>query len=487
MEIAERIGLGFSKPSFPMRSSLSWSRVRHEGRLTLLLAFPLVAGQLSQMLMGVTDTLMIGRLGVVPLAAATFANTVLHLPLMVGIGMMMAVSIHVSQARGAKSPPAARAALRHGLLIGHVVGLLTVVVAVLLLPFLKHLRQEPEVSAAAGVYFVIVAVSMIPAIGSMAVKNHADAMNHPWPPFWIILGGVLLNIGLNAILIYGKLGAPRLGLEGAGIATLIARSVTLIVLLTWCVRSRFLREWVPKRWFRKPDGKAIRSMVRIGTPASLQLLAEVSAFVAATILIGTIGKEALASHQVAISCAATVFMVPLGLSMALTVQVGEAYGAREFTRLRPIVVSGWLMAILFTIFSAQAFLFFNETIAGWFLTEPKAVAVAAALLIVAAAFQFSDALQIISSGALRGLGDVAVPAWVAFVAYWVISVPLGAWLAFRRDLGVEGMWWGITLGLTITALVLGIRIWRKTDLKKIQLADNSGVEILTGESLDGEP
>lgn len=441
---------------------LSWNSIRTEGRMTLLLAVPLIAGQVSQMLMGVVDTLMIGRLGVVSLAAATFANNVLHLPLMIGIGMMMAVSIRVSQARGAKDPAAARDALRHGLLIGHVVGIMAVVLAVILVPFLGHFRQDPEVTQAAGLYFLIVSVSMIPAIGAMAVKNHADAMNHPWPAFWIVLGGVALNVLLNWILIYGRFGIPAYGLEGAGIATLIARSVALAALLWWCVGSRHLCGWVPVHWFRRPDWSAVRSLVRVGIPASLQLLAEISAFVGATILIGTLGKEALASHQVAITCAAMVFMVPLGLAMALTVQIGEAWGAGQRERMRPIVVSGWLMVIAFTVLSANGFLFFNRSIAGWFLTEPDALQLAASLLVVAAVFQFSDALQIVSAGALRGLDDVMGPAWVAFFAYWVISLPIGWWLAFRQEWGVAGMWWGITIGLTLTALILGVRIWRKT-------------------------
>jgi MATE family multidrug resistance protein len=202
------------------------------------------------------------------------------------------------------------------------------VLAGVLIPFLHLFGQEPEVAAAADRYFLICAVSMIPAIGSMAVKNHADAMNHPWPAFWILLGGVLLNIFLNWVLIWGKFGAPTLGLEGAAIATLFARCAILAVMIWWSRGSRTIGEWVPRHWFKRPHGPSIRSLVKVGLPASLQLLAEVSAFVVATIIIGTISKEALASHQVAITCAATVFMVPLGISMALTVRVGEAWGAK---------------------------------------------------------------------------------------------------------------------------------------------------------------
>lgn len=454
--------------------SFSGQSLLHEGRGTLLLAFPLIFGQVSQMLVGLSDTLMIGRLGVVPLAASTFANTILYLPLMLGIGMAMAVSIRVSQARGAEDTAMAREALRNGLFIALIVGLFTVLAALAVIPFLGYFGQEPDVAGAADHYFLIVAVSMIPAIGCMAVKNHADAMNHPWPAFWIMLGGVALNVVLNWVFIWGKFGIPALGLEGAGIATLIARIATLALLINWCRRSRTMHDWVPRHWFKKPDGFAIRSLVKVGLPASLQLLAEVSAFVAATIIIGSIGKVALASHQVAITCAATVFMVPLGLSMALTVRIGEAWGARAFDRLRPLVASGWLMGAIFTVLSALTVLIFPDVIAGWFVSDPEARALASVLLLISAAFQFGDAMQIISMGALRGLDDVTVPAWLAVFAYWIVSLPVGWWLAFKMGYGAAGMWWGISIGLTLTAIMLGWRLWRRTG-EKVTAPSSPGI------------
>ncbi len=438
------------------------ARLGHEGRLTAALALPLVAGQLSQMFIALADTIMVGRLGVLPLAGATFANNVLHLPFIFGLGFSMAISIRVSQARGAGDREAARSALRHGLYLAFAVGALTLLGVWLMLPYLGIFRQDPAIVRAVPRYFLLVAASMIPAIGAMAVKNHADAMNKPWPPFWIMLGAGVLNVLFNWIFIYGKLGAPRMELDGAGVATLLARLVMLAGILWWSQRSLALREWVPLHWFRLPEWATVRDLVRVGLPASLQLLAEVSAFVMATLLIGTLGPAALASHQVAITCAATIFMVPLGLSMALTVRMGEAWGARQHERLRLILLSGWGLALAFTAGSAQLFLFFNHTIAGLFLTDPAVVALAANLLLVSAAFQVSDALQVSAGGALRGLADVKIPALLAFFAYWVISIPFGWILAFPLGLGVAGMWWGLTAGLTITAIALGRRVWRKT-------------------------
>jgi MATE family multidrug resistance protein len=433
-----------------------------EARATLRLAVPLVVGQLSQMLMGLADTLMIGRVGVTELAAATFANNLIYLPMMFGIGMGSAVSVRISQARGGQEPGLARSALRHGVQIGVAMGLITLLGAWALLPFLDLFRQPSAVTARAPGYLLLVAGSMIPMMASMAVKNHADAMNRPWPAFWITFGSVLVNVGLNAVFIFGHLGAPALGLEGAGVATVMARVIGWIGLLVWCMRSPSMKSWVPHRWLRWPELDGVKRLWRIGFPSSLQLLAEVSAFVMASLMIGTLGEAALASHQVAISCAATVFMVPLGLSMALTVRIGEAWGAGQRDRLRRILLGGWCLGAGFTLFSAAGFIGFRRELAGVFLEEAGVLEVAAGLLAVAAAFQFSDAMQIVAGGVLRGLNDVKIPAWIAFGSYWVVAIPVGAWLAFGAGWGVVGMWWGITLGLSLTAVLLGLRAWRKT-------------------------
>ena len=426
------------------------------------LALPLIVGQLGQMLIGLSDTLMVGWLGVTELAASSFANTLVMVPMMIGIGMSMAVSIRVSQARGAQEPDAARAALRHGLYLNGAVGLLGLVAAFAMLPFLGCFHQDAKAVAIMPGFYLYIAASMVPGIASMAVKAHADAMNRPWPMFWISLGGVGLDIFFNWVLIFGHLGAPAMGLSGAGLSTLIARTVTLAVMIYCSRRDPLLREWAPRRWLRRPDMAAVRDLIRSGFPSAMHLLAEVSAFMAATLLIGTIGDAALAAHQVAIQCAATIFMVPLGLSMALTVRMGAAFGAKNFAGMRPILASGWLLGIAFTLISASCFVIFSHELAASFIHDPRVQEMAAALILVAAAFQFSDAMQIVSAGALRGIDDVKGPAWIAFGAYWVVSIPLGWMLAFPGRWGVTGMWWGITAGLTLTALALGWRIWRRT-------------------------
>ena len=438
------------------------SHFLREGRGTLLLALPLMAGQVSQMLMVVVDTLMIGRLGTVDLAAATLAQTILHIPLMLGIGIAIAVSIKVSQARGAKTPERARIAVQHGFFLSLVLGALTFAISLAMLPLLPYLGQDPRVVDRVPTFFLLVSASMIPALASMAARSHADAMARPWPAFWIILGGVLLNVFLNWVLIGGKMGAPAMGLEGAGWATLIARIMTLVGVLMWLRNSPQLRNWIPEHWFRIPERKPLYDFWKIVWPSSLQVSAEISAFIAASFLIGTLGAEALAAHQVAITCVSTIFMVPLGLSMAVTVQIGEAFGATTHERARPIVLSAWAMGLTFSLIFVGVFFVFGETIARWFLTETGPVEIVTGLFVIAAFFQIGDHSQILSSGVMRGLDDVRTPALMTFVAHWVIGMPLGYYLTFGLGMGAAGVWWGLSTGLTLAAFFLGHRAWRMT-------------------------
>ncbi len=437
-----------------------WSVRGGELGATMALAAPLIVGQLSQMLMGVVDTVMIGRVGVTELAASAFVNNLLFLPLIFGIGLLTSVSIRVSRARGAGDEASARAALRGGLQIAVALGVATLALALAVVPHLGRFGQETAVAEASPRYFLWVAASMIPALLAVALKNHADALQRPWPVLWITLGGVALNVVLNWLLIYGNLGFPRLELEGAGVATLLARAAAVAGLVWWCLGARSVRVWVPRRWFRRPDWGDLRGMVRLGLPPGVQLVAEVGIFVFATLLIGTLGERALAAHQIAISCAGMIFMVPLGLSMALTVRMGAAAGGgggRE--RQRAVVKSGWLLAGFYTLGSFVLILLGRHMIAGWFLDDAETVALAAALLLVSAAFQAGDALQITSIGALRGLEDVRFPAAMALLAYWGVALPVGWVLTIPAGFGVFGMWWGITLGLTLAGGVLSRRLW----------------------------
>jgi MATE family multidrug resistance protein len=432
-----------------------------ESSLTLRLALPLMIGQLSQMLLGVADTLMIGRLGVTELAALTFANSLFHVPFVFGIGVLTAVSVFTSNAKGAGDTEGARSSCRHGVMLAATVGVVCFALAWWVSMRLDFFGQPSEVSARTTVYFRILMASMVPGLVSIALKNHADALNRPWPPFWIFLGGVGLNVFLNWVMIYGNLGCRALGFEGAAWATLISRSAILAVMFLWLSRAKGLGEWLPGNWGQPPVLDEIRRLLTIGTPASVQMLFEVSAFSVAGLWMGLFGPVAMASHQIAITLAGTAYMIPLGLSMALTVRVGAADGAGEKDRLRPIMFSGWLLVAGNALLVGSLFMVFGRWIASLFTGDAEVISLSASLLVIVGVFQVVDGLQVASISMLRGLHDARMPALIGLVSYWVIGLPVSAGLAFVFGMGACGVWWGLAVGIGVACVTLGPRLWKQ--------------------------
>jgi len=431
-----------------------------ELKSTLLLALPLMAGQVGQMVMGMTDTVMLGRLGPTELAASSFANILIWIPLVFGIGLMVAVSMRVSQARGSDSPDIAAESLRHGLWLGLVAGTALATGLLALLPWLGHFGQSPEVVAAAPVFYLPVALSVLPALMTMSLKNYADAMEQPWVCFWINLGGILLNVLLNWLLIFGKLGCPALGLAGAGWATCAARTATLFALFAWVATTPAFRGWRPLRWATAPRWAVMARLLALGTPVSLGLLTEVAAFGTAGLMAGWLGTASLAAHQIALTCASFTFMVPLGLSMATTVRIGACHGAEDQARRHAIAIGSLGAGAGLMALAAAGFLGFGPVIAGWFVSDPEVQSLAARLLVIAGLFQIFDGLQITASGVLRGLNDVRVPALLSFVAYWVLALPLAWVAAFGLGWNTEGIWAGLALGLAVVSFALVARVLR---------------------------
>lgn len=430
----------------------------YESKRTLRLALPLIIGQLSQMLLGVADTVMVGKLGVTELATLTFVNSIFWLPFVFGIGVLTCISVQSSHARGAADPQLARASCRNGLYIALALAVAFVVMGLILLPYLGIMGQPADVVQLARPFLLILMCSLIPGLASMALKNHSDALDRPWPAFWIFLAGVLLNVLLNWIMIYGKFGCPELGMNGAAWATLISRFAILIAMLCWFAKDRNLQDWVPTRWWRKPRREDLIAHAKIGAPTSFQMLCEVAAFSAAGFMMGHFGEISMAAHQVAITCAGTAFMVPLGLSMALTVRTGEVAGAKQFLRLRSVVYSGWILAGGFGLANAAAFFFFGPYLAAQFTSDVNVIQLSASLFIIVGVFQLFDGLQVASSSMLRGMHDTRVPAVMGFVAYWLVGLPVAVALSWFGSMASRGVWWGLAVGLFVACITLAPRL-----------------------------
>ncbi len=433
-----------------------------EARLTLAFAIPMTAGQVGQMLLGFSDNLMVGRVGVAPLASSAFALGILNVLLVTGIGLLAGVTVLAAQAHGAKRCWEAGEVLRGGLLVSLLAGLMMALLATLGFGALRHLGEPPEVVAQAHAFFVIVAWSLLPALGWQCLKCYCEALSSPALPMLTMFGAVMLNVFLSWILIYGRLGSRAFGLAGAGWATLITRWLLFAVLLGWMLRLPHLRQALPARWFAPLVWARLRAQLGLGVPVAFQLLLEVGTFGLAAMMLGWLGARSLAAHQIALSYAGLTFMFPLGIAMAVSVRVGQAVGAEEWARVRPIGLGGVAMAMLVMAFFASGFLLLRVALVGFFVRDAETALLAAQLLSVAGIFQVFDGVQVVSMGALRGLSDVKIPTLISFVSYWVIALPLCYFVGIAGRVGAVGVWSGFACGLAFAAVALVTRFLVKT-------------------------
>jgi MATE family multidrug resistance protein len=438
-----------------------------ELRPTLRLALPITTGHVGQILLGLTDSVMVGRVGAVPLAASAFAGALFGLAFLIGIGLLTPVAVRAAEAFGASRLRAAGETLRHGCVLAAVSAVLLALAITGLSGTLHWFGQPPEVVATARPYLIIVAWSLLPSLGFVALKSFYEALHEPWTPLYCVLGGVLLNGFLNWVLIYGHLGSPPFGLAGAGWATLIAR-LAMLAALGWHLRhSRSLAPMQPPRWWAPLQYTELATQFAKGWPVSLQLFFEVSLFSVSAVFMGWLGTVALAAHQVAINCASATFMFPLGLSHALAVRIGHARGANQSHLLRVIGFGGIGLGAALMAGFGVVLVCAGPQIARGFIHDPEVVTVAARLLIVVGLFQIFDGTQVTAMGALRGLGDVRLPTVITFVGYWLCAIPI-AWVGgFALQAGPVGVWTGLATGLGFCALFLARRFALLTRAERV--------------------
>jgi MATE family multidrug resistance protein len=363
----------------------------------------------------------------------------------------------VAQAHGARMQQTTRAILPSAIWLSLATGTILAVLLALLRPWFFLFHQPPEILGQALPFLVIIGWSLVPALAFMSAKIFCESLSKPLVPMLMMYLGVSLNVFLNWVFIFGNLGAPALGLVGAGWATLISRTVTMCGTLFYCLylTGSSLSDLSPAR----TRLATICSLIKIGLPVGFQHLSEVGAFAFAAILMGLISTPALAAHQIAITCAATTFMFPLGISQAVTVRIGQAVGASSHSSVRIIAFSGIVLSGLVMFVFALLYLGLGQSIAGAFNDDPDVVALASRLLMIAGLFQLADGVQVTAMGALRGLADVRVPMLLAFVFYWLFAIPIGYFGAFICKAGAVGIWNGLAIGLFIAAAMLTTRVW----------------------------
>lgn len=433
-----------------------------EIRPVLTLAVPIIIGQVSQMLMGVTDSVMLGWTGAVPLAASSFGGNVFGIFYVLGIGITLPMSVLVARARGAGREHECGEYLRHGLALAVVFGLVETLLIGALSWRLSWFGQPAEVEAIVTPFFLLIGSSLTPVLVYLVLRQFAEAMGRPWVPMFIMLGGIGLNILLNWIFIWGHWGVPAMGLTGAGISTWVSRTLGAVVIFVWLRRDPLFRKAWPERWLGGWSRARFGEMLKLGLPTSGMMLFESGAFAASAIMMGWLGAIPLAAHQIAISCAATTFMFSLGLSMATGMRISAAVGAGEMARVRPIGGASLGLGMLMMGVFALIFYFGGEAIAGKFIDDALVIALAAQFLAVAGLFQLADGGQVIGAAMLRGLHDVKIPAVITFVAYWVIAIPGGYYLALHTQVGAVGIWAMLAVGLLLAMAFFVDRFRRLT-------------------------
>lgn len=419
-------------------------------------------GQLGHVMVGLADSIMIGKLGTLPLAAGAFANSIFIVPMVFGIGMAFGLTTPVANADGEKQPKKVRSYLKHGLYLNTLAGLLIFALLIGFSPYLNLLGQEPEVVLLANSYFLIISSSIIPLLTFLTFKQFAEGLSDTRVAMTISIGANLINVGLNYLLIYGHWGFPALGLNGAGYATLMARILMAIAML-WYVftKSSFKPYTHSIKWLAVKKAH-FQKILNIGVPSGLQYIFEVSAFAVAAIMMGWLNAETLAAHQIAISLASVSYMAATGFGAAANVRVSNQLGAKNFTSMHLAARSNFVMTLIFMGFCGLVFYFGRFYFPSFYSTDANVTALAANLLIVAVFFQIFDGMQVTTLGALRGLSDTRIPTLITLFTYWGVGLPASYFLGVVGPFGGMGVWYGLALGLVIASILLYWRFEKKS-------------------------
>ncbi|MFD2237016.1 MATE family efflux transporter [Aureimonas populi] len=434
-------------------------------RGTLLLGLPLAGAQLAQMSINVADTVLVGRLGTTELAAAVLTTQFFHLVWMLGSGFAIAVMPMAASAAGQGDIVSVRRSVRMGL---WVCGLYSAAVMPLMWQteaIMLALGQDPVVADLCRQYMRVLQWSMFPALAVMVLRSFLSALERPQVVLIVTILGSLFNLLVAYAFIFGRLGAPALGIVGAGVAGLSTMLFMTLLLAIDSARGALAPYEIFVRFWR-PDWPGFFDVIRLGWPIGATIVAEVGLFAASSIMIGWIGTVELAAHGIALQLASIAFMVPLGLASAATVRVGLAYGRHDEVGIGRAARTAVLVGAGVALFAALLFVLIPQALVGAYLdrSTPDAAAVlayAVPLLAVAAGFQFFDTLQALASGILRGLKDTRVPMILAVVSYWLIGMPAAWLLAFPLGLGAVGVWLGLGIGLLAAAASMSVRFLRR--------------------------
>ncbi|MNF59402.1 Multidrug resistance protein NorM [compost metagenome] len=448
-------------------ASLAPSRSRrslNEVKALLALAGPIMVAQLANTAMGFVDTVMAGRVGPRDLAAVALGNSIWVPMLLLMGGILLATTAKVSRKVGAGTYVLIGPLVRQALWLALTIGLIAAALLLCAEPILVLMQVEASLRTTTMGYLQAVALGF-PALALYQVlRGFSDGLGSTRPTMVIGLLGLLLNIPLNYIFIYGKLGLPAMGGVGCGWATALVLWFMLGAMLWWVHWAPVYRSSQLFERLEWPQWPEIRTLLTLGLPIGIAIFAEASIFSVIALLIGSLGASVVAGHQVALNFSSMVFMIPYSLAMATTVRVGQALGRGAPRDARFSAGVAMATALVYACLSASLMLLLRADIARLYTPDTEVLAVASALLMYSALFQFSDAIQVTAAGALRGYHDTRATMLITLLAYWGIGLPIGYSLGLSELLGLPsgpaGLWQGLVIGLTCAAVLLGVRLQR---------------------------
>ena len=437
-----------------------------EFRYNWKLASPVITGMLGHTLVSFVDNVMVGQMGTAELAAVSLGNSFLFIAMSLGIGFSTAITPLVAESDSEGNFASGQSVLKHGVFL---CTLLSVVLFRLILlgkPLMSLMQQPEEVVALALPYLDLVAISLIPLIIFQAFKQFSDGMSKTVFPMYATIIANIINVLLNYVLIFGKFGFPQMGIVGAAIGTLISRGAMLVILIVLLKRNKKTAPFLAGLNFRNIQKRMSKKLLNLGFPSALQMFFEVALFTAAIWLSGVLGKNMQAANQIALNLASMTFMFAMGLGVTAMIRVGNQKGLRNFTELRRVAQSIFLLGLLFAIGFAVIFMLFRFSLPNLYVNvndlsqiqdTREVVASAASLLLLAAIFQISDSVQVMVLGALRGMQDVKIPTLITFISYWVIGFPVCYFLGKPNMFGGVGIWIGLLFGLTTASVLMYLR------------------------------
>jgi len=448
-----------------------FSDYKEQYRANLKLAFPVVLTQLGQILVQFADNVMVGRFGgddPTPLAAVSFGGSVWFILFIAGIGITVGITPLVGELYARGDYRRSSVYLRSGILFYTLLGLAVAALQLAVTPLMYRLGQPAEVVDMSLPYYRLLACTMPFVMLFCAFKQFLEGVGNTRAEMMVVLACNLINIALNWVLIYGRMGFPALGAVGAGLATLLSRMMMPVMIIAYFRSRRRYRRYLAGFSLRGCSFAAVRRLTQIGVPISMQMFLESSAFVGTSIMMGWFGTVAISANQITTTLGNCAFMIVMSVGVATTIRISHCYGARNFDELKWAAHASYHLALAWNALAAALFISLRNRIPMLFTTNPEVIALASELLVFVALFQLSDGVQNVSVGTLRGIQDVKVIMPIAFFSYWVLNLPVGYLFGFVLDMGPRGLVLGFTFGLSMAGLMMILRIRRQ--LRKLRPA-----------------